>query len=66
MKRINERKEDCYKSLKKLENKFITSNFNPKLVKTSLRKFVGRTKMLTSQTKKNIKLKTKTSNGLLS
>ena len=56
MKRINERKEDCYKSLKKLENKFITSNFNPKLVEHQFKKIYSKNE------NENISNKTKNKN----
>ena len=38
LKRINERKEDYYESLKKLKTKCLASNFNPKLVEDQFKK----------------------------
>ena len=61
MKKINERKEDYYESLKKLKTKCLTSNSNPNLVEDQFRKIRMRTFKL-----KKTNLKAKMSIGLLS
>ena len=59
MKRINEKKENYYESLKKLKTKCRTSNFNLKLVEDQLKKIYSKNKSENVPIEENDKTKNK-------